>query len=59
MGQPDETRHLVMRNEQAFISPPWSIHTGMGTGNYTFIWAMASENQDFADIDAATVDELL
>jgi 4-deoxy-L-threo-5-hexosulose-uronate ketol-isomerase len=58
MGQPDETRHLVLRNEQAIISPPWSIHAGMGTGNYTFIWAMAGENQDFTDMDAVSVDEL-
>jgi 4-deoxy-L-threo-5-hexosulose-uronate ketol-isomerase len=59
MGEPNETRHLVIHNEQAAISPPWSIHSGMGTGNYTFIWAMAGENQDFADMDAIAVDDLL
>ena len=59
MGEPHETRHLVIRNEQAVISPPWSIHSAMGTGNYTFIWAMAGENQDFADMDAVSVDGLL
>jgi 4-deoxy-L-threo-5-hexosulose-uronate ketol-isomerase len=50
-GQPKETRHLVVANEQAVISPSWSIHSGVGTGAYTFIWAMAGENQNFDDMD--------
>jgi 4-deoxy-L-threo-5-hexosulose-uronate ketol-isomerase len=59
MGEPNETRHLVMRNEDAVISPSWSIHAGMGTGNYAFIWAMAGENQAFNDMDAIGLEELL
>lgn len=58
MGEPDETRHLVIRNEQAAISPSWSIHAGMGTGNYSFIWAMAGENQTFSDMDAVAMSTL-
>jgi 4-deoxy-L-threo-5-hexosulose-uronate ketol-isomerase len=58
MGQPDETRHIVMRNEEAVISPSWSIHSGVGTTNYTFIWGMAGENQIFSDMDPVKTSEL-
>ncbi|AWB46993.1 5-dehydro-4-deoxy-D-glucuronate isomerase [Paenibacillus sp. CAA11] len=58
MGEPQETRHVVMRNEQAVISPSWSIHSGVGTSNYVFIWGMAGENQVFEDMDGVDMKEL-
>ncbi|MCR4807791.1 MAG: 5-dehydro-4-deoxy-D-glucuronate isomerase [Lachnospiraceae bacterium] len=59
MGQPQETRHLIVRNEQAVISPSWSIHAGAGTQAYTFIWGMVGENQDFDDMDNIANSELM
>lgn len=58
MGQPQETRHLWVQNNQAIISPPWSIHAGSGTASYSFIWAMAGENQDFSDMDFVELNNL-
>jgi 4-deoxy-L-threo-5-hexosulose-uronate ketol-isomerase len=58
MGTPGETRHIVVRNEQGVISPSWSLHSGVGTASYSFVWAMVGENQTFTDMDAVPMDAL-
>ena len=58
MGQSDETRHIFMHNEQAVLSPSWSIHCGSGTASYTFVWGMAGENLDYGDMDISAIQAL-
>lgn len=58
MGQPDETRHMLIKNYGAAVSPPWSIHAGSGTSNYGFIWGMAGENLEYSDMDSVQLTDL-
>jgi 4-deoxy-L-threo-5-hexosulose-uronate ketol-isomerase len=58
MGKPEQTRHIVVRNEQVVLSPSWSIHSGAGLKNYSFVWAMGGENQDFADMQGFSLEQI-
>lgn len=59
MGEPGETRHLIVRDRQAVISPSWSIHSGVGTTDYTFVWGMCGENQTYDDMDRVANGDIL
>lgn len=58
LGEPRATRSVIMKNQQAIISPAWSVHSAAGTSNYTFVWAMGGENQAFDDTDAVSLSEI-
>jgi 4-deoxy-L-threo-5-hexosulose-uronate ketol-isomerase len=58
MGEPEQTRHLIVRDREAVLSPAWSLHSGAGTRPYSFIWGMAGENQSFTDMDAVKLNQL-
>jgi 4-deoxy-L-threo-5-hexosulose-uronate ketol-isomerase len=58
MGRPQETRHLVVNDLDAVLSPPWSIHSGAGTSSYDFVWGMGGENQEFSDMQRADIEKL-
>lgn len=58
LGEPGQTRHLIIRNREAVVAPPWSIHSGAGTASYSFVWAMGGENRDFSDMDAVPMESL-
>ena len=58
LGEPDQTRHVLVRDGEAILAPSWSIHSGCGTSNYSFAWAMGGENQEFADQDAVAMNRL-